>query len=113
MQRLFDFTLATLRHDPAAVAAVLSDACRRPRLRLSGVCQAGDRVCFVAVPGEPPPEAGYVIVPEEGLASEALAGVLAARWTDGFDAVGFIALEPFRFLAVYGRSPAAGPGRRG
>ena len=102
MQRLFDYTLASLRHDPAAVAAALTASCRRQKVRLVGLCQTEDRVCFVAQPAGLPPAGGYVIVPEPKIVSDSLAATLSERWTSGFDAIGLIRLEPWQYLGVYG-----------
>ena len=110
MQKLLSYTLEDLRFDPEAVAGVINQACSRRRYRLSGVCQAEDRVFFVLVPHDLTGEEDYVIVPVEDPEEAALTGALADRWIHGFHAVGLILLDERKYLAVYARE--AGKGNR-
>ncbi len=108
MQRLLSYSLEDLRFDPEAVADVINRLCRHRRYRLSGVCQAEDRVLFVLVPHDLAGDEDYVIVPVDDPEEAALTGALADRWIHGFHAIGLIRLEERRLLAVYAREAGEG-----
>jgi hypothetical protein len=100
--RLFTYPINELIVAPDAVAEALNQACQRhPGLRLTGVCQSHDHVCFPTE--EAPagtPAVRYVLAPVHADTTDDLAAELRQRWVSHFTTLGLIYL-PNTYLGLF------------
>jgi len=100
--RLLTFPLNELIIAPDTIAENLNHACeRRPGLRITGVCQSNDHVCFPceAAPANTPP-VRYLLAPINADTTESLSAELHQRWASHFTTLGMVYL-PNTYLALY------------